>query len=114
MAAQPKQKPLLPVLKEKKRYLAYKVHADKALPARTGHFFIAELQRLLGVFDAAQAGLLYIDYNMTTQTGVFKVSNQSTNKVRQAMLLVQQLNNQPVMIQPILASGILRKAKQAM
>lgn len=114
MAAQPKQKPLLPVLKEKKRYLTYKVHADKALPARTGTILVAELQRLLGVFEAAQAGLLHISYDAETRTGVLKTSNRAARRVRQAMLLVQQLNGQPVMIRPVLASGILRKAKQAM
>ena len=114
MAVQPKQKPLLPVLKEKKRYYAYRIHAENEPPARAGPLLIKELQRLLGVIEAARAGLLHITYDEHKKTGVLKTSNEQASKVRQALLLVQQLGKETVMVQPILASGILRKAKQAM
>ena len=113
MAPQPKQKPLLPVLKEKKRYYAYRVYAKQALPQRTGSQVIDELQRLLGVFDSARAGLLGIGFDASTGTGVLRTSNAMEGRVRQAMLLVSSLGEQRVMLRPITKSGILRKAKQA-
>lgn len=114
MASAPKQKPLLPVLKEKKRYIAYKIHAESELPAKAGFLVIKKLHRLLGVFGSAKAGLLPIEYRHESQTGLFKVSNASFHEVRAALLLIDEIQEQKVMLQPIIASGILRKAKQAM
>ena len=111
--ASPKQKPLLPVLKERKRYLSYEAYADRALPQSTGRIIVDELNSLLGVFDAASAGLLNIGFDASTNKGIIRVSNTSAHKARLALLLVHQLKGQPVMLRPVTASGVLRKAKQA-
>ena len=112
MVNKPKQKPLFPTLKEKKRYLAYNVHG-LALPSTAGKLLVAELQRYLGIFGSAKAGLLPITYDAEKQLGIFRVSNESAPTVRALLLLIRQLQGKSVMIQPLLMSGVLKKTKQA-
>jgi RNase P/RNase MRP subunit POP5 len=109
-----KQKPLLPVLREKKRYIAYQLHADVALPRSSGHLIVTDIKRILGVFDAAKAGVLSIAFDETTKRGVLRTSVQSAPKVRAALLLMSTIHNQKVMVQPLLMSGMVAKMKQVM
>ncbi|MBD3208895.1 hypothetical protein GF367_00565 [Candidatus Woesearchaeota archaeon] len=106
-------KPLLPTLKEKKRYLTYQLHGE-GLPANAGSLLIPELRSILGVFDAAAAGLLNITYDQQTGRGVIRTTLAKARQARAAMLLTTSLSKHRVMIHPITTSGILNKAKQAM
>ncbi len=112
MAQQSKSKPLLPVLKEKKRYLAYRLHGD--LPRNAGNLLAAELEKLLGVFEASEAGLLPITYDPEAKTGVLRTSLAKVRRVRLAMLLATALGGKDAVVEPTLTSGVLKKAKQAM
>lgn len=114
MASQPKHKPLLPTLKEKKRYLLYQLHAQATTGTSAGKQLERRLNATLGVFDAAAAGLLTITYDGHKKRGIIKTSNDAAGKVRAAMLLIDELDGQPLMAQPLLTTGILQKAKQAM
>ena len=106
-------KPLLPTLKEKKRYLAYEITSTKPL-AECSHAFIRELQRLLGMFDSAAAGLQSIKYNKKTQQGILRTSTKTVPKVRAALTLIQQLNGVHVRIVTKSVSGILNKTERFM
>ncbi len=106
-----RQKPLLPSLKEKKRYFAYKIHAEKALPRNAGNLLVKEVQRILGVFDSAAAGLQSITFDANTNKGVIRTSLKLAKKVRIAMLLLTKIHDEPIMVQPLLTSGILRRTK---
>ena len=112
MAQQSKSKPLLPVLKEKKRYLVYRLHGQ--VPRNAGNLLANELERLLGVVEGAEAGILPITYDATRQTGVLRASLAKVKRVRLAMLLVTGLGNTGTVVEPALTTGILEKAKQAM
>ncbi|MBW2983022.1 hypothetical protein KY327_01820 [Candidatus Woesearchaeota archaeon] len=112
MAQQSKSKPLLPVLKEKKRYLAYRLHGD--VPRNAGNLLASELERLLGVLEASEAGLLPITYDPDAKTGVLRTSLAKAKRVRLAMLLATSLGSKGAVVEPALTTGILKKAKQAM
>lgn len=115
MAAAAKQnKPLSPTLKEKKRYITYRLYAQQALPANAGAMLARKLSETLGTFGAAKAGLLPIAYDAGKNTGVIRTAHTATTKVRAAMLLTTTMGNTRIVIQPMLTSGILKKAKQAM
>ena len=104
----------MPVLKEKKRYVLYQLHTQKALSAYAGAQLTKQLSSTLGVFDASAAGLLHITYDQTKNKGVLRLAHDMTAKVRTAMLLTAKLGNDSVVVQPLLTTGILKKAKQAM
>lgn len=107
-------KPLQPTLKEKKRYILYRTRAEVSLPGNSGHKIVRELNNILGVFDGAAAGLQHINFDAHKNKGILRVANTMTDKTRMAMLLTTQINNQELMIQPILTSGILKKVKESL
>jgi RNase P/RNase MRP subunit POP5 len=101
-------KPLLPTLKEKKRYIAYTIHSTQTV---SGKALLQELRQLLGLFDSAAAGLQHITFNQKTGEGVFRTSVKSVPKVRAALTLVKKINNTPVRVVTTKVSGILNKVK---
>ncbi|MBR9703345.1 hypothetical protein GOV10_04870 [Candidatus Woesearchaeota archaeon] len=101
-----KQKPLLPTLKEKKRYITYQAHSKETI---TGKTIVTTLNSILGSLDAAEAGLVPITHDEATNQGIIRTSLKAANKTRMAMLLTKE-----IMIQPLKTSGVLKKAKQTL
>ncbi len=102
-------KPLLPTLKEKKRYVKYQVITASPLRRDVSDELLQRLRRTLGVFGSAEAGLLSIHYDTRTQTGVLRTSVAALPKVRAALLLTTFLSRTRVAIRTLGVSGILKK-----
>lgn len=111
MATKQSNKPLLPTLKEKKRYVSYIVHAKEPLQKQTGFHLVTELKKILGVFMSAEAGLLAISYDEKTNKGVLRTTTKKLSDLRKAMTLVTQIKNVPVVVETTTTSGILKIAK---
>ncbi len=107
-----KLKPLLPTLKEKKRYLVFEIISQKPLVRDISKELVTKVQRILGVFDAAKAGLMSIRYNVNTQRGVMKVSNKYVEKLKVSLMLTNMLENQDVLVQSLGVSGVLKKTEK--
>lgn len=105
-------KPLLPTLKEKKRYLAYEIATQAPLRVDCSRTLIQEIKRMLGLFDSAAAGLQSISYDLGKQQGVLRIATRSVPKVRAALTLITHVNNIDVRITTKGVSGILRKVPQ--
>jgi len=112
MATKQSNKPLLPTLKEKKRYINYHLHSEEALPKHSGFELIKELSKVLGVFMSAEAGLLAISYDEHTQKGVLRTSTKRLTETRKALTLITQIKNIPVVVQTTKTSGVLKTAKR--
>ncbi len=109
-----RQKPLLPTLKEKKRYLAYKIISEDYPGKNAGIILLKQIKTIMGVFDSAGAGLQNIYYDPNTNKGIIRVSLPYLSKLRMALLLINNINGVEVMIQPLLISGLLKKTKMLM
>ena len=105
-------KPLLPTLKEKKRYLVYIIDSEKELPRNVHHKVIKEVQNTLGLFDSARAGLLHMKYDPATHEGVLKASVQSINKVRAALTIITTIEQTPLRVTVTGMSGVLKKTER--
>jgi len=106
-------KPLLPVLREKKRYVAFEVlsnrkssfyEVSKAL-WNAFSFFIGEL-------ELAKAGIMVIanTFNKDVQKGVIRVNNRYVDHVKAALVFVKAIEQQPVIVRSLIVSGVLNKA----
>jgi len=104
-------KPLLPTLKEKKRYLVYEIISKKKIDKDISFEIVKKATSFLGVFDAAKAGLRNVKYDVKKQKGVIKVSHKQLAKLKTSLALVNEINNEEVNIHTIGVSGILKKAK---
>lgn len=104
-------KPLLPTLREKKRYVAYEVMTTEPLGRDVSGELLRHLSCTLGVFGMADAGILSISYNAERQRGVLRVANRMVPRVKAGLLLTKRLDGQRVSIRTLTVSGMLRKAK---
>ena len=114
--AKAKTKPLLPTLREKKRYLAYEVIS--------GHKFNDAMDISKAIMDAAKdflgnlgmakAGIIAMDdqFNQKLQKGMVRVNNKHLDSLRASLLFVEKISGNDVIIKSVGASGVLKKAQQ--
>ncbi len=104
-------KPLLPTLRERKRYLAFEVLADKELSWNAIKKAIFDaMKEYVGIDGISDAGLLFVKNN--GNKGILRVSHTSLNKVRAALIFIKNIESQKVIVKSIGASGMLNKANQ--
>ena len=104
-------KPLLPSLKEKKRYVVYEVE---------GNFNKQEVFReieksclgFLGELGYGKAGIMVLKDIWKNNKGIVRVNNKYTEEVKMALGLIKTINNKKARVQSIGTSGIIDKAKQ--
>jgi RNase P/RNase MRP subunit POP5 len=106
-------KPLLPTLKERQRYIVYEVISLHTMED-ISELLLQRLSEILGVFGAAEAGMLSVSYDPRTQTGILRVNHDEVARVRAAMLMITHLGKASVIIRTRGVSGILNKAKRFM
>ena len=111
-----KIKPLLPSLREKKRYLAYEViskhryndalHVNKAILDASKEF--------LGNLGMAKAGILSINdkWNENMQRGIIRVNNKHIDALKASLIFIKNIDGNDVVVKSVGASGILRKTQQ--
>lgn len=108
-------KPLLSTLKEKKRYLAVKTLSDSQIPTNKIQEAIKDqMKEYVGEKGLAKAGLQFIQdkWNQTTQEGMIRVSHNMITELKASLTLIDNINNSPVTVQSLGASGILKKANK--
>lgn len=102
-------KPLLPTLRERKRYLAFEVLADKELSWNAIKKAVFDaMKEYAGIDGLSDAGLLFVKNN--GNKGILRVSHTSLNKIRAALIFIKTIENQQVIVKSIGASGMLNKA----
>ncbi len=106
-------KPLLPTLREKKRYLVFEVVSERQLPWDAVRSAIeAGVLRHVGKLGYARAGvqLLAEHWHTASSRGVLRVSHTSLGEVRSSLGLVREASGAPVIVRSVGVSGILRRA----
>jgi ribonuclease P/MRP protein subunit POP5 len=103
-------KPIIPSLKEKKRYISFEVISSEKLTAELVSSAITKSSLdFLGTLDAGKAGLLVLNDKFSNNTGVVKISHKYVDKIRTSMMLVNKIGNQDVMFRTKIVSGTLKK-----
>ncbi|RME53373.1 hypothetical protein D6783_02325 [Candidatus Woesearchaeota archaeon] len=100
-----KLKPLLPVLKEKKRYLVF-----RGSRGTSKQELLRGLFSWLGVRGFAKAGVQVVVFNERSCSGIIRCSAQHVDEVRIALC------SHPLAgpLRVVAVSGILKKAKEAL
>jgi|ERR1041385_841631 ribonuclease P/MRP protein subunit POP5 len=109
-------KPLLPTLKEKKRYLAFEIVSKgkiKAFPEVSKAIWTATLS-FVGTKGAAELGLWVHGekYQPESQRGLIRVTHKGLDTARAALCLVKEIESQPVIVKSLGASGIINKVEK--
>jgi len=114
--AKAKTKPLLPTLREKKRYLAYEaISAHKFNGAiEINKAIIDAAEEFLGSLGMAKAGILAVNdkWDIKSQRGIIRVNNKHLDNLRASLIFADKIGNDDVIIRSVGASGILKKVQQ--
>lgn len=99
-------KPILPSLREKKRYILYEVIAEKLLKAEAIRAAINQgLLRFLGELGCAKAGIMFIETK--ENKGILRVDNTMVDHVKTSLSLIKEINESKVIIRTTRVSGTL-------
>jgi len=107
-----KPKVLLPSLKEKKRYIAFEVKAEKRITEKEAkeHLKMA-VKDYIGELGLARAGLMFTN-DWENSKGIARVSNKETDNVKAAFATLREINGQKAMVRSLRVSGVLAKARK--
>ena len=116
-----KLKPLLPSLRERKRYLVYTVITTSALQMPFSHDAVTEAittgyKQVYGELQLGQAGLQYFSeyYNQTQSAGIIRINHKQLPLLQTSLCYVTMINNEKVIIASKYVSGVLGKAREIM
>jgi ribonuclease P/MRP protein subunit POP5 len=103
-------KPILPSLREKKRYIVYEAISDKKLNSNEIKQSIDDaLLKFIGEFGYAKAGPLFVQTK--NNKGIIRINNKYLNEIKTSLALIEKIKNKKVIIKTIGVSGILKKAR---
>lgn len=104
-------KRILPSLREKKRYIAYEVKAEKQLEFNDVRQELEKkMLQFLGELGYGKAGIIILD-EFQNNKGLIRTCTKSLDQTKTALAMVEKINNQKVIIKTIGVSGMLNKAK---
>ena len=109
-----KLKPVLPTLREKKRYLSFKVHSkDKMASNLVKGAIKSSMLKYVGELGTSEAGLMFMDklYDQKTQIGVIKVANKHVDSLKISLALIDKINKSNVIVRSIKTSGMINRMK---
>lgn len=119
-SASPKQKVLLPTLREQQRYLVYKViFSSNSLNSlgvpnisfdKIHNDILLQCNNLLGVFDGGLAGIMSAKFNPEKLSGIIRVNNKYVDKLKVCLGMIKNSNGKNITVDSVYVSGMLNKA----
>ncbi|MBI3035858.1 hypothetical protein HYY71_06065 [Candidatus Woesearchaeota archaeon] len=110
-----KLKPILPSLREKKRYLVFEVISKERIedPGKISNAVWNCSLKFLGLLGAAKAGIMVLSnkWDSSLQRGIIKVSHKHVDAVKAALAFAGKIDNADIIFRSLGVSGILRKAE---
>ncbi len=104
-------KPILPSLREKKRYMVYQVISKQPVKFKeTQQAIEKEVTKTLGTLEMAKANFTILP-DWSGQKGLIKVNNKYVNKVRTAMMFLRNINKAKAITKIVRISGTIKKSR---
>ena len=107
-------KPVLPSLREKKRYVAFEVISKRKVPfGSVSKALWLSLLSFAGEVGVASGGvsLLEDSWNEDSQSGVVRVAHTAQDLVKASFVLVSDIDGECAVVRSLGSSGILAKAR---
>lgn len=111
-------KPLKPTMREKARYLAFELKIEdnqgNLIPPKPfieyQNALIEELEKNLGVFLSANAGIKPVKYDSELGRGILRTTHRSIDDIKACFPLIKEVKGKEVSIRSVGVSGMLNKA----
>ena len=107
-------KPLLPSLKEKRRYVAYEVVAASRFADKdVSEAITATVIQQVGIRGLSRAGLRFVpeSWDGDKMRGVVRVAHDAAELVKSTFPFIRTIKNKNVIVRSIGTSGILAKVQ---
>jgi ribonuclease P/MRP protein subunit POP5 len=103
-----KLRPLMPSLREKKRYVAFEVESVKKVDSKEAQEIIEKsFKRLVGELGLAKAGIKFMK-DWKNNRGIIKVNTRSVDELKAAFALINEEN---IIIKSLTLSGSIEKVR---
>ena len=110
-----KLKPILPSLREKKRYLVFEVISKQRISdfGAVSNSITQSSLHFMGLLGVGKAGIIPLanKWNQELQRGIIKVSHKHVDMLRASLVFANKVDNQEVIFRSLGVSGILKKAE---
>ena len=110
-----KLKPVLPSLREKKRYLVFEVISREKINdfGPVSEAIQSCALDFLGRIGTAKAGIIALSnkWNPQLQRGIIKIGHRNVDAVKAALTFIHKIGNTDAIFRSVGVSGILRKAE---
>jgi RNase P/RNase MRP subunit POP5 len=103
---------LRPSLREKKRYIAFKIHSDIFAGLKVRESIEKGLFEYLGVKGMSHVGFIFMHKLYNDNKGIIRVSAKSLNDVKEGLNYIKKIDGKDAYIECILVSGVIRKVKE--
>ncbi|MGM5485095.1 MAG: Rpp14/Pop5 family protein [Nanobdellota archaeon] len=102
-------KPISPSLREKKRYLKFRISEN--IPAKeVKKAVLSSVRRFMGIEGSSRMGVIFIDFK--DRCGIVRVNRDYVDHLRMALMLIKNINNRKVFFRTLAVSGILDRVKR--
>ncbi len=115
--AKEKLKPLLPSLRERKRYLAYEIISRDSLDIFADIDDVSESLLdasfdYMGELGMAEAAIMILKdkYDPKRQKGLIRVAHKSVDNLKASLAFITSIREREVIVRSIGVSGIMKKA----
>ncbi len=106
-------KPLLPSLKEKKRYVVFEIISDKKIAQKDLEKGIQEnVTKFLGELGIAKSGFILLKDATKGNKGIIRTNVKYQDEMKMALSLIKTMGKEKAIVNVIGVSGILNKAKK--
>ena len=110
-----KLKPVLPSLRERKRYVTFEVLSEKSVSdgGAVAKAIWNSMLRFGGELGTSEAGLIVLidQYKASSQRGIVRVAHTGVDKLKASFTFITSISGIPVTIRSVAVSGNINKAK---
>ena len=108
-------KPLLPSLKERKRYILIRITGEIERKREVAELVAKAGSQFLGEFNMAKAGVQFLPetWNVNKKEGIIRVGHKYADELRAALALVKEYEGRKVKVESLKVSGSLKKLKES-
>ncbi|MDP3990253.1 MAG: Rpp14/Pop5 family protein [archaeon] len=101
---------LLPSLKERKRYVLFKIDSKEDFTAMDVKKAVDNaIKDFIGELGISKASPMFLSERYQKNQFIVKVNHKFVNEVVSAIILIKKIKNTPVLLQSVIISGTLKK-----
>jgi len=112
--AKKKIKPIMPSLREKKRYLVFEIISKQKMEdfKLVSYTIWEKVLQFLGSLHTGNAGIWILQDKFQNNKGIIKVGHRHVDHLRAALTMIDSIDKTPVIVRSLGVSGILKKAEK--